>query len=228
VFSNFLLFIRSVIWLHLTLLAGCVMTVAVGLFEKYVIRKALSLPVYSAMVGALLFFACFQAWQEEYTSRIGRESDLNLRNSALSTTRAEMAGKNKLLDEYRDRLALSNGGIRIFEKTVSPAESPLSLRERTLELSTQLQAFNNTRMAMMLPSPSQGGGSEIIENRNTMTQTDAIYLKEYVPRLNRITGDLNAAGVDVDLLRAAIATAGGDTTFDRVSIELNVAAKKLR
>lgn len=57
------------------LLAGCVVTVFLMLRERY--KKPVSLRVYTAVVLALLFFSCYQAWLDDHTGRVGREADMH-------------------------------------------------------------------------------------------------------------------------------------------------------
>lgn len=49
-----------------TLLAGCGATVALGLIQKYALRKPLSIKWEIAILSGFVFFAGFQAWQDQY------------------------------------------------------------------------------------------------------------------------------------------------------------------
>ena len=65
-FNHFWLFLGAV-WVHaITLAAGCVVTVVINLLEKYVIKKTLGWKVDLAILLAFVFFACFQAWRDQY------------------------------------------------------------------------------------------------------------------------------------------------------------------
>lgn len=68
-FSHFMDFLASV-WVHsITLLAGCVFTVMLGLLEKYALKRPLSVKAEVGILAGFVFFACFQAWQGEYTAK---------------------------------------------------------------------------------------------------------------------------------------------------------------
>jgi hypothetical protein len=66
-FAHFWLFAYAV-WDHaFTLAAGCVVTVVINLIEKYAMKgKKLSLKLDIAILLTFLFFACFQAWRDQY------------------------------------------------------------------------------------------------------------------------------------------------------------------
>ncbi len=65
-FNHFWLFLQAV-WGHaVTLAAGCIVTVVLGIIEKRVLKRPISLRVEIGILLAFVFFACFQAWQDEY------------------------------------------------------------------------------------------------------------------------------------------------------------------
>jgi hypothetical protein len=65
-FDHFWLFLQAV-WVHaITLAAGCVVTVVLGIIEKRVLRRPISLRVEIGILLAFVFFACFQAWRDQY------------------------------------------------------------------------------------------------------------------------------------------------------------------
>jgi len=66
-FDHFWLFLLSV-WDHVfTLLAGCVLTVLINFIEKYGLKgKKIPLKADLAVLLICLFFACFQAWRDQY------------------------------------------------------------------------------------------------------------------------------------------------------------------
>ncbi len=72
-FAHFWPFLNAV-WDHaVTLAAGCVVTVVINLFEKYALRgKKLPLKVDVAILLSFLFFACFQAWRDQYLKVIDK------------------------------------------------------------------------------------------------------------------------------------------------------------
>ena len=55
------------VWSHTaTLAAGCVLTVLLVLFQKYVLKRPLSWRVDLAVFASFVFFASFQAWHDQY------------------------------------------------------------------------------------------------------------------------------------------------------------------
>jgi hypothetical protein len=65
-FAHLWLFILAV-WVHaITLAAGCVVTVGINLFEKHILKRTIPLKVDLAILLAFVFFACFQAWRDQY------------------------------------------------------------------------------------------------------------------------------------------------------------------
>ena len=65
-FDHFGLFLGAV-WEHsLTLATGCVITVLVTYIEKHWRKKSFPLKVDVAILLGFVFFACFQAWHDEY------------------------------------------------------------------------------------------------------------------------------------------------------------------
>jgi hypothetical protein len=65
-FTHFWLFVQAV-WVHaVTLAAGCIVTVVINLIEKYVIKRTLGWKGDLTVLLIFLFFACFQAWRDEY------------------------------------------------------------------------------------------------------------------------------------------------------------------
>jgi hypothetical protein len=66
-FNHFWFFVYAVGDHAVTLAAGCVLTVVVNLVEKYAMGgKRLPLKVDVAILLVFIFFACFQAWRDEY------------------------------------------------------------------------------------------------------------------------------------------------------------------
>jgi hypothetical protein len=65
-FRDLWLFLLGV-WGHaITLAAGCVVTVMLGILEKRVLKRPISLKTEIGILLAFVFFACFQAWQDEH------------------------------------------------------------------------------------------------------------------------------------------------------------------
>jgi hypothetical protein len=65
-FNGFPPFIGAIFDHLFTLLAGCTVTVLIGIFEKRVLKRAISLKVEIAILLCFVFFACFQAWHDQY------------------------------------------------------------------------------------------------------------------------------------------------------------------
>src|ERR1700730_4321502 len=66
-FHHFWLFTYAVGDHAFTLAAGCVLTVVINLIEKYAMGgKRLPLKADIAILLVFVFFACFQAWRDEY------------------------------------------------------------------------------------------------------------------------------------------------------------------
>jgi hypothetical protein len=71
-----LLFLQDV-WRHwVAIMEGSVATVLLGVYQSFILKKPISKAWYAVVLNGFLLFACFQAWEEQYTSRLGREADL--------------------------------------------------------------------------------------------------------------------------------------------------------
>jgi hypothetical protein len=65
-FDSFGAFIQAV-WAHaITLAAGCVVTVMLGIIEKHILKRPVSAKIETAILLVFVFFACFQAWRDEH------------------------------------------------------------------------------------------------------------------------------------------------------------------
>jgi hypothetical protein len=49
-----------------TLAAGCIVTVMIGILEKHVLKRPISVKAEIAVLLAFVFFACFQAWRDQW------------------------------------------------------------------------------------------------------------------------------------------------------------------
>jgi hypothetical protein len=65
-FQFFHLFILSVGDHMFTLAAGCVLTVVIGIIEKYALKRPVSWKVDIVVLLLFVFFACFEAWRDQY------------------------------------------------------------------------------------------------------------------------------------------------------------------
>ncbi len=75
-FDHFGLFLHSVGDHAFTLAAGCVLTVLVSLFQKHVRKRALPWKVDLVIFLSFIFFACFQAWHDEFVKEQTATSEL--------------------------------------------------------------------------------------------------------------------------------------------------------
>ena len=103
-------FAVAILWNHFTLSGGCVLTVLVGLYEKYWKTASVSMATYSRVILVLFVFACFQAWQGERESKVGRERDLNKQELAnigqkrLTTLETENRIRKEIEKDHCDSL----------------------------------------------------------------------------------------------------------------------------
>jgi hypothetical protein len=67
-FESFWVFVYLVGTHTVTLLAGCVVTVMLGIIEKYILKRSISIKWEIVILVAFIFFACFQTWRDEHHS----------------------------------------------------------------------------------------------------------------------------------------------------------------
>ncbi|MGH9615804.1 MAG: hypothetical protein ACRD28_03610, partial [Acidobacteriaceae bacterium] len=73
--SNFGGFVAAVAVHWLTLLAGCGATVILALIQKFVLKmEKLPLKIEATILLCFMFFACFQAWQDEHRHAASAQS----------------------------------------------------------------------------------------------------------------------------------------------------------
>lgn len=123
---NFLAFVVTVLSLQFVLLGGCALTVLVGLYERFVSKKILSTRAYVGVILLLLFFACFQAWQQEHESANWRENAL--RGQAIQTG-IESGKAKSCADSLRvaqDSLNKSQGATDGRAQQIASQQSSLS------------------------------------------------------------------------------------------------------
>lgn len=64
--KDFLPFLAG-LWSHInTLISGCAVTFVIGLIEKRVLKRPISLKTEIGILLAFVFFACFQTWRDQY------------------------------------------------------------------------------------------------------------------------------------------------------------------
>ena len=84
-----------------TLLAGCGATVVLGLIQKYVLRKPLSVKWEITILGAFVFVAGFQAWQDEYRKAKPAGTPVQVTNQ-ISVPPAQVVVIEKTTEEKHD------------------------------------------------------------------------------------------------------------------------------
>ena len=66
------------VWGHaFTLLAGCAITVVIGWIERHILKKQMPFWADLSILLAFLFFACFQAWHDEYGKAVDLQAKLD-------------------------------------------------------------------------------------------------------------------------------------------------------
>lgn len=77
-FHHFWLFFYAVGDHAVTLAAGCIVTVMLGIIEKRILKRPISAKVEVGILLAFVFFACFQAWRDQYekSSHVQRQLPL--------------------------------------------------------------------------------------------------------------------------------------------------------
>jgi hypothetical protein len=80
-FQHFLFFLWAVLNQVVTLAAGCAVTVFIGIIEKRVLKRPISIKLESGIFLAFIFFACFQTWRDQYNRANGLQTTLNQKPS---------------------------------------------------------------------------------------------------------------------------------------------------
>lgn len=98
-FSGFGWFLGALGSHLITLLAGCVLTVMLGVLQKYVFKRPLSVKEDVAILLIFLFFACFQAARDEH-----RNTQIVIAEKSTA-----VGEQNSCLTDYRVEQAFSKG-----------------------------------------------------------------------------------------------------------------------
>jgi hypothetical protein len=149
------LFVFQVGHNSVTLLEGSAATVALLYYQTVVLKNPMSRPWWVAVFLLFILFGCFQAWEKEYTSRVGREGDLIRANMRADS--AYQKGKSDQ-SEYESRSA-------------SP-EPPNSLRRRAKKLADDIDQFLAERDESH-PPRSNGHADAVGEQAETNKKSDA-------------------------------------------------------
>jgi hypothetical protein len=116
----------SAVWAHLfTLLAGCAATVIIGVIGKYFYKK-LTWKHDLVVFILFLFFACFQAWQDEHRNTTAVINDkstlLGLKNTCDSDLRVEIERSKQLqlqLDSHTGIISNLQNSVNQNQSSVS-------------------------------------------------------------------------------------------------------------
>lgn len=82
-FVHFWVFFLA-LWAHvITLVSGCVVTFMIGLLEKHVLKRPISVKFEIAVLLSFLFFACFQAWRDQYDKAVNGPPAANIQFSPI-------------------------------------------------------------------------------------------------------------------------------------------------
>lgn len=100
-FAEVWAYILALVGHTVTLLAGCGATVMLGLIQKYGLKKPLSVKWEIAILGVFVFFAGFQAWQNEH------EKVETITAQLQKTTAPQLSGKI---------ITIMTGGVRGHEQ----------------------------------------------------------------------------------------------------------------
>lgn len=91
-------FVFSVLAQWFELLSGCVVLVIIGLLEKYFLKREIPIKVYTMVLAAFVFWACFQAWHEQY--EINKNAPVH--QMTLANMQAEALRKDEKIRELKD------------------------------------------------------------------------------------------------------------------------------
>jgi hypothetical protein len=132
------LFVFQVRYNNVTLLEGSAATVALLYYQTVVLKNPMSRPWWVAVFLLFILFGCFQAWEKEYLSRVGREMEL---------TRANMRADTAYRDGYQKG---KSDQIEVEARSSIP-ESPDSLRRRAKKLADDIDEFWDEAYASTIP-----------------------------------------------------------------------------
>ena len=212
---EFTQFILSFLSFQFILLGGCVLTVLVSLYEKYVRRQEVSTRAYTLVILILAFFSCFQAWQQEHQSRIGREQDLH-RQEGQTAQKSE-----QLVQEFRRR-DRCEGSVRDLENSDSRKDGALSAQSSQIQV--QQASINGClSQAMKLLSPDLKLTMHTIDYRpaeNGAQIVTILMLTNKPLSPVRISGDCNQS-----LEKSASARIAGSLTM--MGTEVSIAGSRL-
>ena len=114
--ADFGTFIFSVVDHWFELLSGCALMVLIALFEKYVLKRELSVRLYTVILACLVFWACFLAWKEQNKMNDALRTTNHEQNSEIVKLRGEVTmSMAKVFEAYkqRDEIALDKAALEV-------------------------------------------------------------------------------------------------------------------
>lgn len=107
-FAHFASFVGAVFGHVFTLLAGCVVTVMINLIEKYLL-KGKRMPIWAdvSVLLLFLFFACFQAWNNQRATADTQSSLAKISNDNFEACDKDRFGKTVLTDQLLSQISQS-------------------------------------------------------------------------------------------------------------------------
>jgi hypothetical protein len=178
-FAQFSTFFGAVGSHLVTLFAGCVATVTLGIFQKYVFKRPLSVKEDVAVFLLFLFFACFQAWRDEHRntqSVIDEKSTLASEvNSCSANLRVDRA--------YSKGLEVQNGVARstIDKQNTSLVQQQGTINSCVVSLGKMNPILREKIDVIMIPIGT-------IESKGHFVGPNAL-VKSYISELLIITNE---------------------------------------
>ncbi len=101
--AHFWLFLWLVLQHFVLILSGCVLTAILGLIEKLVLRRQVSVKVYAVILVGFIFVACFLAWHEGFLAEQKAQAESNRISLMNSDLKARIDAKQDLIDKLLAR-----------------------------------------------------------------------------------------------------------------------------
>ena len=181
-------FVLAVRHRALLILEGSAGTVVLFLIEKFALKVPISKGWYAAILLGFVFFGCFQAWEQEYVSRLGRETDLRTANQ----------DRDKWKQQAQTELAAA--------PAKSEPERVDSLRRRTRQLAEDIDQFLAERNESHPPRsngvPNATGEQAEINKKSEAYdgETNHLCLSRYETKILGIPKELYAKGLPTQWL----------------------------